>query len=81
VGDNPAYTCEQLGPTDARFTLRVYTAAVKQRQRLSEAERAQFDRAIEWAQWAQMGTNPVGGGDPLPAEEMTVPANRPREWA
>jgi hypothetical protein len=46
VGDNPAYTCEQLGHTDARFTLRVYTA-VKQLQRLSTAEREQFDQAIE----------------------------------
>lgn len=59
VGDDPAYVCEQLGHVDARFTLRVYTGAVKRRERLSENEREQFDRAIEWAQWAPMGTNVV----------------------
>jgi hypothetical protein len=26
------------------------------------------------------GTNPIRDGDPLPAEEMNVPANRPGEW-
>jgi integrase len=60
VGDDVAYTAEQLGHEDARFTLRVYTAAVKRRDRLTTAERREFDRAIEWAQWAQwapaMGT-------------------------
>lgn len=75
VGDNPAYTCEQLGHTDARFTLRVYTAAVKQRQRLSAVEREQFDRALEWAQWAQTGTNPLDDNAALPVEEMREPAN------
>jgi integrase len=76
VGDNPAYTCEQLGHTDARFTLRVYTAAVKQRQRLSEAERQQFDRAIEWAQWAQVGTNPAEAVESLSGatpSQSTIP--------
>ena len=38
VGDDVAYTSEQFGHEDARFTLNVYTHAVKQRQRLSQAE-------------------------------------------
>jgi hypothetical protein len=40
--------------------LRVYTAAVKRRQRLAGAELEQFNRAMEWAQWAQVGTNGAG---------------------
>lgn len=54
AGDDPAYTASQLGHTDAMFTLRVYTHAVKRRERLSGAERKAFDRAIEWV---RMGTN------------------------
>jgi integrase len=64
VGDDVAYTSEQLGHEDAMFTLRVYTAAVKRRHRLAGAELEQFNRAIEWAQWAQVGTN---GADELSA--------------
>ena len=56
VGDDVAYTSEQFGHEDARFTLNVYTHAVKQRQRLSQAELAEFNRATEWA---QMGTSDV----------------------
>ena len=50
VGDDVAYTSEQFGHEDARFTLNVYTHAVKQRQRLSQAELVEFNRATEWAQ-------------------------------
>jgi hypothetical protein len=53
AGDDPAYTAEQIGHEDAAFTLRVYTSAVKRRQRLQGAELEQFDRALEWA---RMGT-------------------------
>lgn len=67
AGDDVAYTAEQLGHVDARFTLRVYTAAVKRRDRLTASERAEFDRALEWAQWAQtLGTNPP---EPLAVSE------------
>jgi integrase len=59
VGDDPAYTASQLGHEDAGFTLRVYTLAVKRRERLVGAERAEFERAIEWAQWARTGTSNV----------------------
>lgn len=54
VGDDPAYTSEQIGHDDPRFTLRVYTYATKRRQRLAGTHRAAFDRALEWA---QMGTS------------------------
>lgn len=56
VGDDVAYTAAQLGHEDAVFSLRVYTQAVKRRERLEGAEREQFERAIEWAQWARSGT-------------------------
>jgi integrase len=63
VGDDPAYTASQLGHEDPAFTLRVYTQAVKRRDRLTGAELEAFDRAV---QWAQMGTN--GATDSLTAE-------------
>jgi hypothetical protein len=47
---------EQLGHTDPAFSLRVYTQAVKRRQRLEGTELAEFTRAIEWAEWALTGT-------------------------
>lgn len=59
VGDDVAYTSEQLGHQDPTFTLKVYVYATKRRGRLTDAERKEFDRAVEWAQRAQMGTNNV----------------------
>jgi integrase len=60
AGDDVAYTAEQLGHTDPAFSLRVYTHAVKRRQRLAGAELQQFSRANEWAEWARTGTNGAG---------------------
>jgi integrase len=57
VGDDVAYTAAQLGHEDAVFSLKTYTHAVKRRERLNGHELEQFERAIEWAQWARMGTN------------------------
>jgi integrase len=57
VGDDVAYTAAQLGHEDAVFSLKTYTHAVKRRNRLTGQELKQFERAIEWAQWARMGTN------------------------
>jgi hypothetical protein len=53
AGDDPAYTAAQIGHEDATFTLRVYTHAVKRRERLTGPELQEFNRALEWAQWAQ----------------------------
>jgi hypothetical protein len=67
-GNDVAYTAEQLGHTDPAFSLRVYTHAVKHRQRLAGLELEQFNRAIESAEWAQAGTNGAGAVTPaLPA--------------
>ncbi len=67
AGDDPAYTAAQIGHEDAAFTLRVYTHAVKRRERLSGGELREFSRALEWAQWAQMGTNGAIAVAPAPA--------------
>jgi integrase len=64
VGDDPVYTAAQLGHEDALFTMRVYAAAVKRRERLTPAELKAFDRVVEWA---QMGTNTLTDVSPAPA--------------
>jgi hypothetical protein len=43
------------------FSLKTYTHAVKRRARLTGHELEQFERAIEWAQWARIGTNSAVG--------------------
>ncbi len=69
AGDDPAYVAEQTGHEDARFTLNVYTHAIKRRHRLTEAERVQYDHALAWAQWAPTGTKPDLSTDALSTEE------------
>jgi integrase len=56
-GDDPVFVSRQIGHEDVRFTLNVYAQSVKRRERMTEAERKEYDRAIEWASWAgSMGT-------------------------
>jgi integrase len=58
AGDEAVYTATQIGHADASFTLRVYTVAAKRRERMSEAERAEAERAYAWASWtAGLGTS------------------------
>ena len=59
AGDDVAYTSSQIGHEDAGFTLKVYTYAVKRRQRLSGAELEQFERALEWALMGTIAPIPV----------------------
>jgi integrase len=57
-GDDPVFVSRQIGHEDVRFTLNVYAQSVKRRERMTEAERKEYDRAIEWASWAgSMGTS------------------------
>jgi integrase len=49
AGDDPVYIAEQLGHTDPRFTLSVYTKAVKRRVKLSDSYLAEYERALAWA--------------------------------
>ncbi|MEP6909526.1 MAG: site-specific integrase [Actinomycetota bacterium] len=68
VGDDVAWTAAQLGHTDAGFTLGVYTQGVRRRHELSDAERVELDKAVEWASWpaesALIGTS--GSQSPAP---------------
>ena len=62
AGDDPVYIAEQLGHTDPRFTLTVYTKAVKRRAKLSGAYLAEYERALAWAalpraEWAATGSD------------------------
>jgi integrase len=67
--DDPAYTAEQIGHTDGRFTMRVYTHAFKHRERLSEAERQEYDKALVWA---QMGRSTPEAVTPSPLLETST---------
>lgn len=62
LGDDLSYIAEQMGHTTPRFTLAVYSKAVKRRAKLHAAHLAEFDRALAWAtlattEKAQMGTD------------------------
>ena len=48
-GDDPVYIARQIGHEGVRFTLNVYAQSVKRRERMTDAERKEYDRAIEWA--------------------------------
>lgn len=62
--------------TDARFTLAVYTKAVKRRVKLSGPYLAEFDRALEWAELpkAELAERPTGKRQKL-AESSTQGAD------
>jgi integrase len=49
LADNPVTVAEQLGHTEATFSMQVYAKAVKRRERLSGAYLREYDRALEWA--------------------------------
>jgi integrase len=72
--DDVAYTAAQLGHVEATFTLNTYTNAVRRRQKLTEQERAEFDRAVEWA---RMGTNDEQGADVI-SLDVARRAEKPR---
>jgi integrase len=76
VGDDVAFTASQLGHEDARFTLRVYIAAVKRPERLAGAELVAFKQAVEWAQWALSGTS-ASATVPAVAESENREAQNP----
>lgn len=78
VGDDVAFTSAQLGHEDALFSLRTYTHAVKRREKLIGAVRAEFEKAVEWAKWgddtAAMGTSAqTNGAGVAPVENATGP--------
>jgi integrase len=49
-GEDLGYVADQLGHEDPTFTLKVYRQATRTRpDRLPQAHRADYDRALEWA--------------------------------
>jgi integrase len=65
-GDDPVFIAEQLGHRDPRFTLTVYTKAVKRRSKLSGVYLAEYENALRWAalpgsEWPEMGRIPAEG--------------------
>jgi integrase len=61
-GEDPAYIMAQLGHTDPKFTLRVYTHLMRRR----DGERGRLRALVEGAEWAEMGRNRPGA----PAEGL-----------
>jgi len=60
AGDDPVYIAEQLGHTDPRFTLTVYTKAVKRKAKLHGAYLAEYERALAWAALSTAEKAPTG---------------------
>jgi hypothetical protein len=50
LADDPVYVSEQLGHTEATFSMQVYAKAARRRDRLSGAYLAEYDRALQWAE-------------------------------
>jgi integrase len=69
AGDDVAYTSAQLGHESPSFTLTVYVQETKRRERLTTAERREYDHAVEWAQWARMGTKDLDALSAVAASE------------
>lgn len=45
-GDDPLYVSEQMGHKDVRFTLHVYSKAVKRRAKLSGVYLTEFEKTL-----------------------------------
>ena len=70
-GDDPVYIADQLGHTDPRFTLTVYTKAVKRRGKLFGAYLAEYERALAWAALSTAEKAPMGTGALVENREST----------
>jgi len=64
-----------MGHKDARFTLSVYTKAVKRRAKLHGAYLAEFERALAWA--ALPGTETALTGTGAHSEQEAIPQTTP----
>jgi integrase len=73
--DDPVYIAEQMGHKDARFTLTVYTKAVKRRAKLHGAYLAEFERALAWA--SLPGTETALTGTGAHRDQEAIPATTP----
>lgn len=79
AGDDVVYVSSQIGHENPTFTLAVYAQAVKHREKLTAAERAAFDEAVEWARMGAALEAPekarIGTNDPATVSE---PVDAPR---
>jgi hypothetical protein len=77
-GDDPVYIAEQLGHADPRFTLTVYTKAVKRRVKLSGEYLAEYERALAWA---ALPTNEKAEKGRIPDTEARQSVESPSDLA
>jgi len=59
----------QLGHTEPAFSMKVYTSAIRRRERLVGVALREFDHALHWA---LMGTSPDTSLDEAVSSEATV---------
>jgi integrase len=74
VGEPAKRAAKEMGHVSSRFTFDCYEQAADMREWLQGQELAEFDSAIEWAEWAQMGTNGTPPEESFAPEETEVPA-------
>lgn len=70
-GDDPIRVAEQGGWADPAYPMKVYAKAVRRREKLTGAYRAEFDRALDWAAMGSEGA--AGDFDGMPAEAEPSP--------
>ena len=81
AGDDPVYIAEQLGHSDPRFTLSVYTKAARRRAKLSGVHLAEYDRALAWAALAGTGSAGIDWAEtgrksqPMPQSLRELPSD------
>jgi integrase len=57
-GENPVYVMEQMGHTDPKLALRIYTKVMADQRRRGPG--ARLIAVLQGAEWAQAGTNTPG---------------------
>ena len=74
-GEDPVYIADQLGHTDPKLALRIYTKVIGDRRRRGRGER--LVGLIRGAEWARMGTSDAFSDlvpIPQPSSELTETA-------
>jgi hypothetical protein len=67
---------KEMGHVSSRFTFDCYEQATDMREWLQGNELPEFDRAREWAEWAQTGTNSASAEVAFTSEETEIRASR-----
>jgi integrase len=74
-GEDPPYVMEQLGHTDPKLALRIYTKALGDRRRRGQGRR--LASVLVEAKWIEEGLRPLGTND-QPPTELAVALEGPR---